>query len=163
MADVIVKVDGLDAIVRKMEQLPDRFVRRGLKRALRKGANVIRNGARTNAKRIDDPATSEVIAKNIVTQGMSARRERAIGGIGMRVGVLGGSKSKKGGGAYATGGDKSNPGGDTWHWRLLEFGTSKMAAKPIMRPAMAQHAMGAYDAFANSAEGELDKELAKLG
>lgn len=160
--DVQVKVDGIDPIVRKLELLPERFGRRGLRRALRKGANVIRNGARQNAKMLDDPETSNSIAKNIVTQGMSAMREKAMGGVGMRVGVLGGSKSKKGGGSYAVGGSKSNPGGDTWYWRLLEFGTSKMAARPFMRRAMANNAMGAYDAFANSAESELDKELAKL-
>ena len=31
-----------------------------------------------------------------------------------------------------------------------------------MRKAMAAQAMGAYDAFANAAEGEIDKELGKL-
>ena len=157
--DVTVKVEGLAEAVRKLELLPERVGRRALRRALRRGANVIRNGARENFKRLDDPGTGENIARNVVVQGMSAKRERSVGGVGMRVGVLGGSKSKTG--SAATGG-KGNPGGDTWYWRLLEFGTSTIAARAPMRKAMASQAMGAYDAFANAAEGEIDKELGKL-
>lgn len=153
--DVQVKVEGLDNIVRKLGLLPDRVGNRALKRALRKGANVIRNIARDNARRIDDPQTAEVIAKNIAVQGMSRRREKAAGGVGVRVGVMGGARHK--------GGELSLPGGNTTHWRWVEFGTSKARAQPFMRPAIASGAMPAFDAFANSADGEIEKELRKLG
>lgn len=153
--DVQVKVEGLDNIVRKLGLLPDRVGNRALKRALRKGANVIRNIARDNARRIDDPQTAEVIAKNIAVQGMSRRREKEAGGVGVRVGVMGGARHK--------GGELSLPGGNTTHWRWVEFGTSKARAQPFMRPAIASGAMPAFDAFANAADGEIEKELRKLG
>lgn len=167
--DVQVKIDGLDEVERKLKSLPVKFGNRAMRRALRKGANLIRDAARTNARRVDDPQTPEVIAKNIVTQSMSRARERQAGAIGMRVGVLGGAKSyKKGsrrgkeGTAYVTGGDKSNPGGDTFYWRFLEFGTSEMKAQPFMRPAMASQASAVFTTVAAQASVELAKELEKL-
>lgn len=153
--DVQVKVEGLDDIVRKLGLLPDRIGNRALRRALRKGANVIRDQARVNARALDDGQTKEAIYKNIVTQGMGRRREKAAGGVGMRVGVLGGAKAK--------GGNAGNPGGDTWYFRLLEFGWSRAAARPFLRPAMAQGADKAFSVTVADMEVQLDRELAKLG
>lgn len=133
-----------------------------MRRALRRGANVIRDAARNNAKRFDDPETTEQIWKNVTTQGGGRRLEKQMGGPVMRVGVLGGAKQKKGGGTYAVGGSKANPGGDTWYWRLLEFGTSEMPAQPFLRPAAAEKAGAAFDAIVAAMNTELDKELAKL-
>lgn len=41
----ISKVHGLDAVVRKLKQLPIRIGNNATRRALRKGANVIRDAA----------------------------------------------------------------------------------------------------------------------
>lgn len=126
------KVRGLEDVLGRLRKLPDRIGNNAARRSLRKGANIIRDAARNNAKRVDDPESGNKIWKNIVVSGGGKKRERSAGGPVMRVGVLGGAKSKKGGDAFATGGSKSNPGGDTWYWRLLEFGTSKMPAHPIL-------------------------------
>ena len=53
--DIKVNVAGLAEIERKLKLLPERVGRNAMRRALRKGANVIRDAARANAKRIDDP------------------------------------------------------------------------------------------------------------
>lgn len=156
------QIHGVDEINRKLRQLSKRAGKNAMRRALRKGANVIRDAARRNARGLDDPDTGEQIYKNIVTQGGGSRMEKRLGGPVMRVGVLGGAKAKKGGGTFATGGDKANPGGDTWYWRLLEFGTSKMRAQPILRPAAAEKAGAATEAIVQAMSKELDKELAKL-
>ena len=155
-------VEGLDEVVGKLKKLSQRSGRNAMRRALRKGANVIRDAARDNAKRLDDPQSSNRIWKNIVSQGGGSKLERRMGGPVMRVGVRGGAKSKKGGGTYHVGGSKANPGGDTWYWRLLEFGTSKMRARPIMRPAASQKAGTAATTIAAAMDKELDKEIAKL-
>lgn len=83
---------------------------------------------------MDDAGTDEAIWKNIAVAN-NARAGRKEGGIVMSVGVRGGAKSyannaenrRKGraGKTNATGGSKANPGGDTWYWRFLEFGTSR--------------------------------------
>lgn len=157
MADVIVKVDGLAELDRKLRLLPVRVGRNATRRALRKGANVIRDIARTNAKRLDDPATADQIAKNIAVSGGGSRREKQAGGPMVRVGVRGGARPLK------KGTQTGLPGGNTTHWRFLEFGTSEAAANPFMRSAMAQGAGGAMTAIASAMDKEFDKELAKLG
>ena len=155
------EIKGLDEIQRKLKSLPDKIGRNAMKRSLRKGANVIRDAARGNAKRLDDPDTSESIAKNIAVQSGNRRRERQDGGPVMRVGVMGGARDMGKYGEFK-GAGKGNPGGDTFYWRFLEFGTSKMAARPFMRPAMATAGGAALDATVAAMQSETDKELAKL-
>jgi HK97 gp10 family phage protein len=152
---VTTSITGTEVIVRRLRQLPERLGRNAMRRALRRGANVIRDIARTNAKAMDDRLTREAIWKNIATQGGGRRRERQEGGVVMRVGVLGGARSK--------GGDPSAPGGDTFYWRFLEFGTSEMPAKPFMRPAIASGAEKAIATTVEAMQTETAKELAKLG
>src|SRR5690606_34999445 len=109
---------------RKLKLLPERLGRNAMRRALRKGANVIRDAARNNAKRIDDPETREQIWKNIAVAGGGRKRERQAGGEMMRVGVRGGDKNyRRKEGKYIVGGSSTNPGGDTGDRCLLEFGT----------------------------------------
>lgn len=152
-----VDVKGLAEIERKLKLLPERVGNNAMRRALRKGANVIRDAARANAKRIDDPETREMIWKNIAVAGGGRRREKQAGGPMMRVGVRGGARPLK------KGTDTGLPGGNTTHWRFVEFGTSEARAQPFMRPAAASSAGAAYQAFAAAAPAELDKELRKLG
>lgn len=154
MTDFTVKIEGLEEVQRKLKLLPERLGNRALRRALRRGANVVRDAARNNAKRIDDPETREMIHKNIAVAGGGRRREKAAGGPMMRVGVRGGARP--------TSGDNGTPGGNTTHWRFQEFGTSKAKAQPFMRPAAANSAGAVFSTVAQAAVTEIDKELAKL-
>jgi HK97 gp10 family phage protein len=148
------KIEGLEEVQRKLKELPEKFGKRGMRRALRKGANVVRDAARNNAKRIDDPATREDISKNIAVYSGGAKRESRAGGVMMRVGVRGGARPTRG--------DNGAPGGATWYWRLVEFGSSLVAARPFMRPALFNNAGRVADTVTQAAKVELDKELAKL-
>lgn len=161
-------VVGADEIIRKIRDLPERIGNNAGRRALRKGANVIRNAARQNAKSIDDPRTSESIEKNIVTSGGGRRRERSAGGPMMRVGVRGGARNMEKYGEFK-GAGKGNPGGDTWYWRLLEFGfrhvrSGRMIApRSFMRRAMNDKAQEALSVTSRDMQSQLDREIAKLG
>jgi HK97 gp10 family phage protein len=150
MADV----EGLDDVLRKLRQLPEKIGNRAIRRALRKGANVVRDAARANAQRIDDPLTRERISKNIAVAGGGAKREKRAGGPMMRVGVMGGAKP--------TSGDNGAPGGNTTHWRFIELGTSQARAQPFLVPAAMNNVGAAFEATAKAATVEVDKELAKL-
>lgn len=155
MNDVTVDVKGLAELSKKIKLLPDRFAARGMRRALRRGANVIRDAARNNAKRFDDPLTKEAIYKNVAVMGGGARREKAAGGPIMRVGMRGGARFNPSASGL--------PGGNTTgYWRFLEFGTSDQAAQPFLRPALASSAERALSVIVESATDELDKDLAKL-
>jgi len=162
-----------------------KFARRGIRR----GATVVRDAVRRRAEAIDDPSTDTKIAKNIVVQ--SSRRNSGKGQVGVRVGILGGARkyantrenirSGKAGKVYKTAGDKSNPGGDTWYWRFIEFGRGRVVAKkkqlanrrssgvqffgdevrpakaqPFMRPGFAESVEPATAATAASISADLD-------
>lgn len=149
-----VKLEGLDEIQKKLRLLPERIGRNAMRRALRKGANVVRDGVRENAKRVDDPETREQIAKNVAVYGGGAKRERQVGGVMMRVGVRGGARP--------TSGDNGTPGGNTTHWRFVELGTSTARAQPFMRPAAAEKASPAFQAIASDMDKQIDKEIGRL-
>lgn len=161
------QVEGLASLLGKLRSLPVKLQKKALRAAMRKGANVIKDAAKANAKLIDDPATAEAIHKNIAVQ-FSSRKSRQEGGVVMRVGVLGGARkygntkenvrSGRAGQTYKTLGDKTNPGGDTRYWRFIELGTSRQPARPFLRPAMEQSGQGAIDAAAL----ELNKQLDRL-
>jgi HK97 gp10 family phage protein len=109
--------------------------------------NVVRKAARANARKIDGPSPRS-IEKNITVQN-SPRQGRRAGGIVMRVGVRGGAKQyadtrentrrRRVGKSYKTLGDATNPGGDTWYWRFIEFGTVKQRARPFLQKALADN------------------------
>lgn len=162
-----VDVQGLAEIERRLKALPERLGKNAMRRALRKGANVIRDAARANARRFDDPETREAIYKNIVVNNGGMKRERRAGGAMVRVGVVGGAQ---GGKKLVHADNKTNRKKgivgqeySLYHWRYLEFGTSKMRAQPFMRPAAASSASAAYQAVVAAAPAEIDKELRKLG
>lgn len=158
---VEVRMTGIDELVKTLEGLQYDIKKKGGRFALRKAAQVIRDQARQNAQTVDDSATPEMIAKNI-TERWNGRLNKRTGDLGFRVGVLGGARNYSAYGEIPTGKSaKANPGGDTFYWRFVEFGTSKTAARPFMRPAMEQSIQGATDAFIRHYQAALDRALRK--
>jgi HK97 gp10 family phage protein len=149
MADAKVefKIEGADAIMRKMRQLPKNMQRAGARRAARKAMAVVRDAARATARQFDDPSTPVQIWKQI-TIAESGRQSRRVGGVVMRVGVRGGARRSK---------DKVPP----WYWRLVEFGTQHTRAQPFMRPALASNVGKVTDTLVRELNKELDKEASK--
>lgn len=169
MADgVEVNLTGLESLLGKMDAVSEVTRNKAGRFALRKAANVIRDRARSNAARVDDPLTREAIHKNIVAS-FSSRQFRRTGDLAFRVGVMGGARQyantksnvRKGraGAKYKTAGDKGNPGGDTWYWRFLEFGTEHAPAKPVLRPAMNGVDTAVITVFAEEMEKAIDRAV----
>lgn len=148
MADVSFGIHGLDAVLGKLEAVKGEARKKSTRFALRKAANVVRDNIKANALRLDDPSTANSIAENVVVRADN-QYFRQIGDIKMSVGIRGGARSKKK--------NASNPGGDTYYWRFLEFGTENMAAQPFMRPGMAE----SIDPAANEFLKHFDKALAR--
>jgi HK97 gp10 family phage protein len=147
------RIQGLDGVVSKMRGLAPKLQRSGLKKAARRAMNIVRDAAKAKAKAIDDPETAAKIWKNIVTQD-SAREGTQVGGVVMRVGVRGGAGSNQ----YSK--DASgNPGGDTRHWRYIEFGTEHNPAVPFMRPALSENIDPVIERFATELNSEIDLAL----
>jgi len=148
-----VRVENMDEIIDKMSTFASKLQRKGTTQAARKAMNIVRDDARNRAKKLDDPSTPEsVIWENIVTKKGSRREERrAKADVLMRVGVRGGAVDPKTGDSAAT-----------FHWRFLEFGTSRIAAQKFMRPAFSENAQKVSDTFTAEMRKAIDR-IARTG
>lgn len=155
MIDVQVELQGVDEVIDRLRRLPTAFAFRGMRRALRRGARIVMIAAKNNARRIDDPITRERIFENIDIANGGKRRERQEGGPVVRVGVRGGARPLKKGTKVAL------PGGNTTHWRFVEFGTSEARAQPFLRPSLANNVQIISDLIMKAASEELDREIRK--
>lgn len=151
MADIQFDIQGLDQLQSKLERLNNpRKVKSMVRKALRQAANIVRDAARNNAKLIDDPETREKIWKNISVQ---AGKTRNPSDIKIRVGVRGGA-------SFSNPNPPNLSGGDTRHWRWVEFGSVNNPAAPFMRPALANNIQPVTDKFVQMLNDEIDKALA---
>lgn len=127
---ISVRIEGLDALRRKLATLPLRVERNVMRRAVAAGAAVIRDEARTRApvyhgdvaKGHPPPGTlKKAIWQKFIPE--ASRNGRTVFYVGVRRGKL---RQQIG---------KSQSNQDAYYWWFVEFGTSKMAAKPFLRPA----------------------------
>ena len=137
------QVQGLDGVLKAMRALGPKLAKKGALASLRKGARIVVKDARANALALDDPETASKIAKN-VTSRADARGGKRNGGAMVKVGIAGGAKPLAG-------------NTDTGHWRLLEFGTSKMPAQPFMRRALETNIPQVTDAIVTELKIQIDK------
>ena len=159
MADV--EIGGLTKVLDRMKDVSAQMKGKITRSATRKGANVIRDAVRQGWQRVDRTDTPNSIADNVAVQ-FAGRTFRRTGDIMFRVGIRGGAKQysdtkenrrgRRVGKAYKT-------GGSTFYWRFYELGTSRQPARPVMQPALASSAEGAFAAMAK----EFDRQFAKLG
>ena len=141
------RIEGLDAVLRKLESVKNEVKRKAARAAATKAMRIVRDSARAGWKAIDDPETGSNIAKSTVTRydGRASKRE---GGVVVKVGVAGGAKPQPG-------------SEDEGHWRHLEMGTSQMAAQPVMRQALENNVQAVTDKFVSELSPAIDKAVAK--
>ena len=151
MADgVDFSITGLDSLLGKLDSLSYDVRRKGGRAALRKAAQVVVQKAKEGAERIDDKETGRSIADNIALR-WNGKLFKQTGDLGFRIGVLHGAVLKNGG--------DLSPNSPTPHWRLIEFGTEKMAAVPFMRPALANSISEAANTFVSEYEKAIDRAI----
>lgn len=176
MLDPHFEIQGLGPALAKLEAVKILPGQKATRFALRKAANLVRDAAKANAQRLDDPRTPESIAENIDVRFDGAYFRRT-DDMKMSIGVLGGAKStsenakgkrrrrRASGGTTLedlgeiAGAGSGNPGGDTFYWRFLEFGTEKMAAQPFMRPAMDEAGEPAIAEFVSQFDNALARAI----
>lgn len=141
---------GLDSLLGKLDAVSYDVKRKGGRAALRKAAQVIVEKAKEGAERIDDKDTGRSISDNIALR-WNGRLFRASGDLGFRIGVQHGALLKDGG--------DLSPNAPTPHWRLIEFGTEKMAAAPFMRPALADNISQVTNTFISEYEKTIDRAI----
>lgn len=149
------QIQGLEDVQAKLQALGNqKEIKKFVRKASRQAMNIVRDAARNNAKSIDDPVSSEKIHKNIT---VSPGKTKGKNSIKMRVGIKGGASYNQ----YSVS-NAGLSGGDTRHWRFIEFGTSKIPAVPFMRPALANNVQLVIGRFTESFMQQLDAALAAL-
>lgn len=148
-----VEMKGLDELLGKLKNISKETSGKSGRFAIQKAGDVVLKAAIANAEQIDDSGTGQSIAKNIKKR-FSTRRFKQTGDLMVRIGVQGG--------AVLQDGDKNKSSGKpTPHWRLLEFGTSKMEAKPFFRRALSDNVQQSTDEFVRQYQAKLDRMIKK--
>ena len=146
-------IEGLDEVQEKLKRLGNpRLMKNAARRSMRKAMAIVRDAARSGAKNIDDLQTAEKIWKNIA---IAAGKTRNPNEVIMRVGVRGGA-------SFSNPNPPKTSGGDTRHFRWVEFGSANNPPTPFLRPALANNIQAVTNSFAENFNKEIDKELAKL-
>lgn len=141
---------GADELVATLKTVNNDVRYKSGRFALRKAANLVAKALKEGALRLDDPETGRSIADNVAVR-FSSRTFKRTGKLMFRVGI-------KHGAVLSKGGDKS-VNAPTPHWRLLEFGTQNMAARPFARPALERNVGPATTEFLRQFKKKLDRAV----
>jgi HK97 gp10 family phage protein len=151
-------ITGLKELQEALKQLPDRIAKNVLRGSVSAGAAVIRKEAQARAPLF----TGKVAAghpppgtlKRSIVQKQIAELSSAVKQV-FYVAVRAGKK-------YQKQGKKGGLSQDAFYGQMVEFGTSKMPAKPYMRPAFEAKKNEAVTAISDYMEKRIPDEVAKL-
>jgi HK97 gp10 family phage protein len=150
----VIKIDshvaGLAELENFLKALPDDVSRKMLRSALMSAARPIMRQAQENVQQTfgNSRRSTGTLAAGIV-------RGRAKTGLAARVDVK--LRKPKSRGKQTINGVKKAHGDDPFYGRFLEFGTSKMPARPFLKPA----AMSKQDASGAEFNKALTKQVMK--
>src|SRR5574337_608603 len=151
-------IDGLRELKRALEELPKAIGRNVLRGAVRAGAQLIRKEAQQRApvytgdvsKGHPPPGTlKRAVYQKQINELSSATRQTFF------VGVRKGNK-------YRNQGKSGKLSQDAYYASWVEFGTSKMAARPFLRPAFEAQKNAAVEAIRDYLAKHIPEEAAKL-
>lgn len=136
-----------------MRELPKKLERRVLNAALMTGAREMEKEAKARV-----PVRTGGVRRNI-----RARPGRPVGGAAATV-IVGVRKltKKQISKLKAKGGRAAQNASDAYYWRFLEFGTSKMAARPFLRPAFESRKVEAAHMIKDALRKRIEAEALKL-
>lgn len=126
------EIKGLEDLIKNLNALPAKLEKKVIRAAVRKGANIVRDKARQNV-----PKDTGNLQKSIITSGA-----KVSGKIAFRVSL----KQRK-----------TKNSKEPYYGRFIEFGTSKMPAKPFMRPALDESEWEVFDTVVSDIKSNLDK------
>lgn len=157
-----VRLHGTREILDAMRQLPQKLDRKLLNKSLLAGALLTRDEARRLAPVLQkpDPRRRAGVLQRAI-KAVAVRPERHSATVWVRVRPLTRkqiARFKKKHGKAAS----DNPN-DPYYWRFIEFGTSKLPARPFMRRAFEITKFAAVEAIVNDSRRRVQAEIAKLG
>ena len=151
---------GFKELAAALRELPERVARNGLRAAVNAGASVIKKEATYLAPKDTGALQANLYQKQIREQSGPMVQTFY---VGVRKGVAKYANNKKNRQAGKAG-KAYKDDGTTFYWRFKEFGTSKMAATPFMRPAFDSQKENAVTAIGKKLDERIQnhaRDLAK--
>ena len=155
---ITVKVDGLKELQKALEELPRQIQQKPLRSAVAAGAKVILDEAKNRV-----PVNTGNLQKSLYRY-----RSRKMSTVGKETYLVG---VRKGKGVYGDTrlnrrlgrvGRKYTTQGEAFYWRFIEFGTSKISARPFLRPAFEAGKGDAVNEIKNRLRKAIDMQVRKL-
>jgi HK97 gp10 family phage protein len=143
MAD-LENIAGLRELQQSLTQLPANIAKNVLRGAVNAGASVIRKDAQARAP-VDTGMLKRALYQKQIRELSSAVQQTFF--VGVRQGRSA-KKTKKG-------------VINAWYAKFIEFGTSKMAARPFMRPAFEAKKQESVTAIKDYLEKRIPEEVEK--
>ena len=150
-----VEIKGLKELSAALKELPQNIARNVLRGATGAGAAEIRKEAKVKAPVYTGPVSQGHPPPGTLKRGIYQSQQRKLSTLlsqVFHVGVRTGKKLKT----------KQGVSADPYYWKFVEFGTSKMAARPFMRPAFEAKKLAAVEAIRKYMADRIPKEVAKL-
>ncbi len=151
-------VQGLRELQVALKALPQGIARNVLRGSVNAGATVIRKEAQSRAPVSEGPKRAGQSPAGTLKRSVYQKQVRELSSLVKQTFIVGVRKGKK----YRNQGKKGNLSQDAWYARFVEFGTSKMAARPFMRPAFEAKKGAAVAAIKAYLERRLPAEVTKL-
>lgn len=133
-------VVGFQELDRALKQLPKNIEQKVLRNIAGAGVRALAKQTKANA-----PVETGKLRKNITTKTTRAKMGKATGYVVIRT--------------QGKAADAKN----AFYWRFVEFGTSKMSARPFIRPALDQASGRALDQARKAGIRGVEREATKLG
>ncbi|MBS1170026.1 MAG: hypothetical protein H6R01_944 [Burkholderiaceae bacterium] len=139
-------ITGLDALKKALEELPKNIGKNVLRGAVNAASTEFKKEAVARA-----PSDTGILKKSIYQK--QIREKSSATQQTFYIGVRAGKRAKT---------TKKGQKLDAFYARFVEFGTSKMAAKPFMRPAFEAKKLAAIEKFKEYAAKRIPDEIAKV-
>lgn len=157
MANVTVEIEGLKELQAKLLELPQKVAKNALRSAVNAGASVIRKEAKQRAPQYTGKVSAGHPPPGTLKRSVISKYIRELSNNFQSTFFVTVRKGKK----YRGQGKKGDKSQDAYYAYFVEYGTSKMTAKPFLRPAFEAKKEEALQAMVSKLKERLDEEAAK--
>lgn len=152
------KVEGLAELARALRELPEKVAKNGLRVSVYAGAKVVRDEARIRAPRAAQSLGANQPPPGTLRRSVIMKQIPELSSLTRQTFFVTVRHGKK----YRKQGKKGNLSQDAWYWKFLEFGTSKMRARPFLRPALEAKRREAVQAMKDKLSERVELEAKAL-
>lgn len=149
------EVKGLRELQERLKTLAPNLARNALRASVAAGATTIRKAAQERAPYYHGDVAKGHPPPGTLKRSIVQKQAAEKSSLFRQVYVVAVRKGKK----YQNQGKKGHLSQDAYYWPFVEFGTSKMAARPFMRPAFESKKVAAVQAIKDKLIERIKQEV----